>query len=150
MSSEKTAQVQTVSVDPDLNEPAIRDFKGSSSDSGNETSDAADVVKATPDTTWRSYVWDTLDKSKAERRFLFKLDAVLLSLASFAFFIKYLDQVNINNAFVSGMREDLQLFGNELNYMQTAWTIGYIIGEIPRCVGRSRPKVPFPWSGARG
>lgn len=41
-------------------------------------------------------------------------------------------QVNINNAFVSGMKEDLNLFGNELNYMQVCWTVGYVVGEIPR------------------
>lgn len=29
--------------------------------------------------------------------------------------IKYLDQTNINNAYISGMKEDLSLFGNELN-----------------------------------
>lgn len=29
--------------------------------------------------------------------------------------IKYLDQQNINNAYVSGMQEDLHLHGNELN-----------------------------------
>jgi hypothetical protein len=28
-------------------------------------------------------------------------------------FIKWLDQVNINNAYSSGMKEDLKLFGNE-------------------------------------
>ena len=32
--------------------------------------------------TWRSYVWDTLDKSPEERRFLFKLDFALLTFAS--------------------------------------------------------------------
>jgi ACS family pantothenate transporter-like MFS transporter len=81
---------------------------------------------------WISYIWDTLDKSPEERRFLFKLDAVLLTFASLGYFIKYLDQVNINNAFVSGMKEDLNLFGNQLNYMQTCWTVGYVIGQIPR------------------
>jgi ACS family pantothenate transporter-like MFS transporter len=30
------------------------------------------------------------------------------------------------------MKEDMGLWGNELNYMQTAWTVGYVIGEIPR------------------
>lgn len=29
--------------------------------------------------------------------------------------IKYLDQQNINNAYVSGMKEDLHLYGDELN-----------------------------------
>jgi hypothetical protein len=30
------------------------------------------------------------------------------------------------------MKEDLGLYGNELNYMITAWTVGYVIGEVPR------------------
>lgn len=48
------------------------------------------------------------------------------------FCIQYLDQVNISSAFVSGMKEDLGLYGNQLNYMTTCWTVGYVIGEIPR------------------
>lgn len=95
-------------------------------------SQSTEIVQEQPNRRWRSYVWDTLDKSPEERRFLFKLDAVILTLASLGYFIKYLDQVNITNAFVSGMKEDLKLFGNELNYMQTCWTVGYVIGEIPR------------------
>lgn len=98
----------------------------------NSDSQSAELVQNQPKRGWRSYIWDTLDKSPEERRFLFKLDAVILTLASLGYFIKYLDQVNITNAFVSGMKEDLKLFGNELNYMQTCWTVGYVIGEIPR------------------
>ena len=60
------------------------------------------------------------------------------------YFIKYLDQININNAFVSGMKEDLGLFGNELNYMQTCWTMGYVIGEIPSNILLTRLK-PRYW-----
>lgn len=30
------------------------------------------------------------------------------------------------------MKEDLELYGNQLNYMQTCWTVGYVLGEIPR------------------
>lgn len=93
---------------------------------------AADIIQGKPKSTWRSYFWDTLDKPAEERRFLFKLDAALLTFASLGYFIKYLDQVNVNSAFVSGMKEDLGLYGNQLNYMITAWTVGYVIGEIPR------------------
>lgn len=53
-------------------------------------------------------------------------------MASLGYFIKNLDQINISSAFVSGMKEDLGLHGNELNYMVTCWTVGYVIGEIPR------------------
>jgi ACS family pantothenate transporter-like MFS transporter len=89
-------------------------------------------ISKVPKQTWRSYIWDTFDKSPEERRFLFKLDAIILTFASLGYFIKNLDQYNINNAFVSGMQEDLGLYKNQLNYMTTCWTVGYVIGEIPR------------------
>lgn len=101
------------------------------------TSRSDDVIQAKPSLTWRSYIWDSLDKSPEERRFLFKLDAAVLTFASLGYFIKYLDQININNAFVSGMKEDLGLYKNQLNYMQTCWTVGYVLGEIP-CTFPSR------------
>lgn len=81
-------------------------------------------VQEIPKRKWTSYIWDTFDKSPEERRLLFKLDTAILTFASLGnfpnahwrpgsdlwltpsksgYFIKYLDQVNINNAFVSGM-----------------------------------------------
>jgi MFS transporter, ACS family, pantothenate transporter len=74
---------------------------------GNEHEDvqhhAEEVIQTKPKQNWRSYIWDSLDKSPEERRFLFKLDCAVLTFASLGYFIKYLDQNNINNAFVSGM-----------------------------------------------
>ncbi|KAJ9629546.1 hypothetical protein H2203_001920 [Taxawa tesnikishii (nom. ined.)] len=104
------------------------------------------IVKANVRRKWQSYIWDALDKTPEERKFLFKLDAVLLTFASLGYFIKYLDQSNINNAFVSGMKEDLGLNGNQLNYMQTCWTVGYVIGEIPSNIilTRIRPSIWMP------
>jgi MFS transporter, ACS family, pantothenate transporter len=93
--------------------------------------DLSSPVQANPKRKWQSYIWDTLDKSPEERRLLFKLDAAVLTFATLGYFIKYLDQININNAFVSGMKEDLGLYKNQLNYMQTCWTVGYVIGEVP-------------------
>lgn len=63
----------------------------------------ADVVQEQPKRRWQSYIWDSLDKSPEERRFLFKLDSAVLTFACLGYFIKALDQSNINNAFVSGM-----------------------------------------------
>ncbi|KAL4877001.1 major facilitator superfamily domain-containing protein [Aspergillus karnatakaensis] len=99
-----------------------------------------------PKQTWRRYVWDTFDKTPEERRFLFKLDAALLTFASLGYFVKTLDQNNINSAFVSGMKEDLSLYKNELNYMQACWTVGYAIGEIPSnlLLTRIRPRYWLP------
>lgn len=52
-------------------------------------------VVDTPQRKWQSYIWDSLDKSPEERKFLFKLDTALLTFASLGYFIKYLDQSNI-------------------------------------------------------
>jgi MFS transporter, ACS family, pantothenate transporter len=43
---------------------------------------AALVVQEKPKKRWVSYIWDTFDKSPQERRFLFKLDAAILTFAS--------------------------------------------------------------------
>ena len=127
---------------------------------------AVETIDVKPKKKWKSYIWDSLDKSPEERRFLFKLDSAVLTFASLGYFIKYLDQNNINNAFVSGMcvallaltsrrcdfrltlcrQEDLGLYGNQLNYMQTLWTVGYVIGEIPSnmILTRVRPSIWIP------
>lgn len=48
-----------------------------------EPSDKTEVViQENVKRKWQSYVWDTLDKSPEERKFLFKLDFALLTFAS--------------------------------------------------------------------
>lgn len=44
------------------------------------------------------------------------------------------------------METDLSLYGNQLNYMQTCWTVGYVIGEIPSnlLLTRIRPSIWIP------
>lgn len=66
--------------------------------SGSESSVVA-AVQETPKRTWKSYIWDTFDKSPEERRFLFKLDAALMTIASLGYFIKYLDQVSTSPSY---------------------------------------------------
>ncbi|WWC57517.1 uncharacterized protein I303_100049 [Kwoniella dejecticola CBS 10117] len=80
-----------------------------------------------PKSTWKGRIWDTFDKPPAERKLLFKVDAVILTFAS----IKNLDQNNANTAFLSGMKEDLNMYGNELVTSTSIWTVGYVIGQIP-------------------
>jgi ACS family pantothenate transporter-like MFS transporter len=86
---------------------------------------------APPKSSWRGWLWDTVDTSEEERRFLFKLDATLLTFGTLGMLIKWIDTSNITNAFVSGMKEDLGLLGNEYNYIVVSWTVGYIIGQLP-------------------
>lgn len=35
-------------------------------------------------------------------------------------FVQFLGQQNITNAYVSGMKDDLKAYGNELNYYEVA------------------------------
>lgn len=63
-----------------------------SSSSSAEDDRITRLIKEEPKASWKSYLWDTLNKSPEERRFLFKLDAVILTLASLGYFIKVRDQ----------------------------------------------------------
>ncbi|KAK3385168.1 pantothenate transporter liz1 [Podospora didyma] len=80
-----------------------------------------------------SYIWDkdTHLKSAAERKLLRKLDLSILIIACLGFFMKFLDQTNMVNAYVSGMKQDLQMNANEYTYANTYYTIGYAIMQIP-------------------
>ncbi|KAH9884347.1 pantothenate transporter liz1 [Xylariomycetidae sp. FL2044] len=93
-----------------------------------------------------SIVWDSLDKTPEERKFIAKIDWWILSYCCVAYFVKYLDQTNISNAYVSGMKEDLVMSGNQLNLLTTYWNIGYIIGQIPSqlVLTKVRPSIWLP------
>ncbi|KAJ0329260.1 hypothetical protein COL5a_004496 [Colletotrichum fioriniae] len=66
-----------------------------------------------------------------ERKYVRKLDTFLFSYVLLGYFIKYLDQNNYSNAFVSGMQEELDLYGNERNLLNTYFNMGIILGTIP-------------------
>lgn len=48
-----------------------------------------------------------------------------------------------DNAYVSGMREDLELFGNELVQLQTMYTVGAVVGQLPFMLLMTR--IPMHW-----
>lgn len=75
--------------------------------------------------SWKSYVWDTWELPKEQRWLLFKVDAFVLTFASIGYFLKNIDQTNVNNAFLSGMKEELGMYGNELvtSMLFFRWTL---------------------------
>ncbi|WWC61462.1 uncharacterized protein I303_104046 [Kwoniella dejecticola CBS 10117] len=102
-------------------------------------------------TVWlrfRSFIWDsdTHLKSAEERRLLWKLDTAMLTCLCLGFFCKYLDQSNLNNAYVSGLKEDLGWSGNQLTYATSLYTAAYAIMQIPSTliVQKVRPSL---WLG---
>ncbi|KAJ0335777.1 hypothetical protein COL922a_008791 [Colletotrichum nupharicola] len=54
---------------------------------------------------------------------------------------KWLDSANINHAYVSGMKEELGLKGNQYSLFGTFYNIGYLVFEIPSMMIISRPHI---------
>ncbi|KAL1641091.1 hypothetical protein SLS58_006364 [Diplodia intermedia] len=99
--------------------------------------------------TFRSFIWDTDThlKTPAERALLLKLDWTILSIGCVGFFLKYLDQGNLANAYVSGMQEALGMRGNEYTYAGTAYTCAYAAMQIPSTLIVQRVR-PSAWLAA--
>ncbi|KAF2184029.1 MFS general substrate transporter [Zopfia rhizophila CBS 207.26] len=94
---------------------------------------------------WKAwmYLWEWYPSHypEEERKLLQKMDACLLSFCSFMFFLKWLDSSNINNAYVSGMKEELSLNGNQYSLFGTFYNLGYLVFQIPSLLLLSRPKI---------
>ncbi|ORX36124.1 major facilitator superfamily domain-containing protein [Kockovaella imperatae] len=76
-----------------------------------------------------------------ERKLLRKLDLSILVFACLSFFCKFLDQSNITNAYVSGMKEDIKAYGNDLNYFNVAFFTAYVVGQIPMMWFQTKPRL---------
>lgn len=100
---------------------------------------------------WYYLQWFADHDTKEERHLILKLDLLIVPYAFLAYWTKYIDQANISmktqithsrkfelfltpwsdNAYVSGLKEDLGFNGNELVQLQTMYTIGAVIGQLP-------------------
>lgn len=68
--------------------------------------------------------------------------------------MNYLDRSNLTSAYVSGMKTDLNFHGNQLTIINTIFTVGYVLGQIPSnlALGYIPPRIFFPsmmlvWAG---
>jgi MFS transporter, ACS family, pantothenate transporter len=75
--------------------------------------------------------WYPEGTTASEKKLLFKLDFFILSYGCLAYFAKWLDQANLSNAYVSGMEEELSMYGTEYNLATTCFSVGQVIGAIP-------------------
>ncbi|KAJ5173128.1 hypothetical protein N7492_005721 [Penicillium capsulatum] len=105
--------------------------------------------------------WYPSSYPSAERKLLFKLDVSILVFACLCCkpylpHAKLLitdkqywailgnayiesDQTNISNAYVSGLKEDFSLNGNELNYFNVCYYTAYVVFQVPGLLLMSRP-----------
>lgn len=72
--------------------------------------------------------WFAPTDTPAERRLILKLDGLIIVFVFLAYWAKVLDSSATSTAYVSGMKEDLKLYGNQLNYLQTVYMYVYTMG----------------------
>ncbi|KAE9377496.1 MFS general substrate transporter [Stipitochalara longipes BDJ] len=94
-------------------------------------SDIEASLETKPKGIWFERLWGTSELDVKERKYVRKVDLYLFSYIMLGYFIKSLDQTNYSNAFVSGMKEDLNMYGNQRNFLTTYFNIGIIIGAVP-------------------
>ncbi|KAF4879728.1 Pantothenate transporter FEN2 [Colletotrichum siamense] len=101
---------------------------------------------------WR---WYEISTSKEEKALLFKLDFMILTFGCLTFFTKasfsvvnmqFLDLQAFQNAYVSGMKEDIGMEGNDLQYTTGVFQAGYCAAMIPSNIilTRVRPNLLIP------
>ncbi|KAK9319430.1 major facilitator superfamily domain-containing protein [Lipomyces orientalis] len=93
-----------------------------------------------------SFRWYEKGMPKSEKLLLFKLDAMILTFTCLSSFSLSLDLQNLTNAYVSGMKEDLHLGGNDLNMLTIVNQIPYCVFMIPgtMLMTRVRPSLLMP------
>lgn len=74
-----------------------------------------------PEIRQKWYQWFSPTDTPEERRLLLKLDGLIMVFVFLAYWAKTLDSSSASTAYVSGMKEALNMNGNELNYLNTVY-----------------------------
>ncbi|KAL6877639.1 major facilitator superfamily domain-containing protein [Trichoderma longibrachiatum] len=79
----------------------------------------------------------------AESRLVRKLDLIIFPTFFVIYMMSFLDRINISNAQIQGMVEDLDLTGNRFNIALFTYYVSYILLEIPSnmVIKRFRPSL---------
>ncbi|KAK0386059.1 hypothetical protein NLU13_5896 [Sarocladium strictum] len=91
---------------------------------------------------------------KEERRLLWKLDFFILTYSCFSYFFNFLDRGAFANAYVSGLKEDLHLEGNQYSVLLAMASVGLVLGQVPHMLVLQKvaPRIWLPscvivWGG---
>lgn len=104
------------------NLPATANAQNGLAESNKDVYDTAPSSPLPPHARQKWYQWFSPDDTPAERKLILKLDGLIMVFVFLAYWAKTLDSSATSTAYVSGMKEDLSLFGNQLNYLNTVYT----------------------------
>ncbi|KAH3912892.1 hypothetical protein HBH56_108850 [Parastagonospora nodorum] len=98
---------------------------------------------------------DARDNAKTlERKLVVKLDFFIMAFVCACYFMNYLDRQAFANAYVAGLKESLNLKGNEYSILLSIYTAGMVVAQIPHALilQKVRPSIWLPltlvvWSG---
>lgn len=79
---------------------------------------------------YKWWKWFKDGTSPEEKKLLCKLDLLITVYSFVGYWIKYLDSYNLNNAYVSNMKEDLGMAGNDLVNTQVIFNVGNVLFEV--------------------
>lgn len=68
---------------------------------------------------------------KTDRRLLWKIDAFVLPLVCILYCVQYMDKLSNSYASIMGLRQDLNMEGDQYSWTGTAFYIGYLAFEFP-------------------
>lgn len=77
------------------------------------------------------YKWFHDSDTAEERRVILKIDLLLTFYSLMAYWVKYLDQTNLTNAYIGGLKEDIGMKGNDFIHTQVMFSVGNIVFQIP-------------------
>ncbi|RIA89648.1 MFS nicotinic acid transporter Tna1 [Glomus cerebriforme] len=72
-----------------------------------------------------------IDDKEFEKKLLRKMDLRIVPLLALLCFLSYLDRINIGNAKLDHIEDDIGLVGNQFNICLSIFFVGYILFEIP-------------------
>ncbi|RMJ12496.1 hypothetical protein BHE90_002222 [Fusarium euwallaceae] len=102
----------------------------------------------------RSFFLGAAASTKEERRLVRKLDFFIMVYCCLSYFFNFLDRAAFANAYVAGLREDLDMTGGDYSNVLAVTTAGMAIGQLPHgiVIQKVAPRIWFPsmvviWAG---
>jgi ACS family pantothenate transporter-like MFS transporter len=73
------------------------------------------------------FFWYPHEQSSRERKIVFKLDCSIMIYVCLAYFTRYLDAQNVASAYITGMKEDINISGEQYVWLTQLFLAGYCI-----------------------